>query len=292
MLASPTGESESESAVDQASYLARPAVTSGSERHDWSFFFGLEGSKQPQDFGVNAHFGARSSFNYGRVLFEDSGVAFQAGTALVATDNAVQVVERVEGTGSRLQSFSTVGFFNRAAGWGEWAVAYDFLWQDYYDDFFLGQWRGQLGVDLTESAQVGVLAMLHGHGDGGRFGAADIYLRPINQASLYFAQTLQSNAIMRGWVGIAEGHGETNAALGDLPRRDEILVFGADLNVPLTDYVSLVGQANFIMPADTGTVDAFLGIEYFPFGGRNSRQAARPLLQPASNATFSVDMLR
>jgi len=78
-----------------------------------SLFLGLEGSKQPQDFGVNAHFGGRSSVNWGVPLWRDWGLGLQLGTSLNATANAVQVVERVEGTTGRTQSFSTLGIFQR-----------------------------------------------------------------------------------------------------------------------------------------------------------------------------------
>ncbi|TWT31198.1 hypothetical protein KOR34_45740 [Posidoniimonas corsicana] len=261
-------------------------------RDDWSLFAGLEGSKQPQDFGVNAHFGARVAVNYGRLISSNSGLGLQVGTAVVATDNAVQVVERVEGSSSRLQSFTTLGLFQHTDSGVHWTIVYDLLWQDSYDDFFLGQWRGDLGYDLGCSDRAGVMAMLHGHGDAGSFGAAGVYLRPINQASLYWRHTWPTGGSVRGWLGLADGHAEVNAALGDWPRRDTMVVFGSDFRVPLTDFLSLTGQANFITPADTGTVDAFLGFEYFPGGRSAAGRAARPLLPVASNATFSVDMFR
>ncbi|WP_146586352.1 DUF6666 family protein [Posidoniimonas polymericola] len=261
-------------------------------RDDWSLFAGLEGSKQPQDFGINAHFGARVALNYGRLVSDDSTLGWQVGTAVVATDNAVQVVERVEGSSSRLQSFTTLGVFQHTDIGVHWSIVYDLLWQDYYDDFFLGQWRGEWGLDLGCQDRVGVMAMLHGHGDAGSFGGTGVYLRPINQASLFWRHAWPTGGAVRGWVGLADGHAEANAALGDWPRRDAMMVFGSDFRVPLTDYLALTGQANFIMPADTGTVDAFLGFEYFPGGRSATGRAARPLLPVASNATFSVDLFR
>ena len=70
-------------------------------------------------------------------------------------------------------------------------------------------------------------------------------------------------------------------------------MFGADVFVPLNPWLALFGQANFITPADTGTVDAFLGIAFFPggsHGARNRRFA--PRLPVANNTTFATDLSR
>ena len=47
-------------------------------------------------------------------------------------------------------------------------------------------------------------------------------------------------------------------------------VFGADVYVPLNNYLSLFGQANFITPNDTGLVTATLGFAFYP-GGPGTR---------------------
>ena len=70
----------------------------GSLFKNLSLFAGLEGSKQPQDFGVNANFGGRFQANLGLPLVEACGLGMQIGTSINYTDNAVQVFERVEGT--------------------------------------------------------------------------------------------------------------------------------------------------------------------------------------------------
>ncbi|WP_146505701.1 hypothetical protein [Rubinisphaera italica] len=48
------------------------------------FFAGLEGSKQPQDFGVNAHMGTRVHVNYGSIIVPEWGLGLQVGTAIIA----------------------------------------------------------------------------------------------------------------------------------------------------------------------------------------------------------------
>jgi hypothetical protein len=55
----------------------------------------------------------------------------------------------------------------------------------------------------------------------------------------------------------------------------------------------LYGQANFLTPADTGTVDAFLGIAYYPGGSHGARERQfAPRLSVANNTTFANDLSR
>ncbi len=70
------------------------------------------------------------------------------------------------------------------------------------------------------------------------------------------------------------------------------VVFGAELYVPLTDNIAIFGEANFITPNDTGTVDATLGIAFYPGAGarRAPRSRFAPLLPLGNNASFAVDL--
>lgn len=267
-------------------------------RYDWrdtlSLFLGYEGSKQPQDFGINAHFGGRSAVNFGMPMIEETGLGLQIGTALNATANAVQVMERTEGSASRTQSFTTLGCFQRTESGWRWAASYDFLYQEYYDDFSLDQWRGLVGYQLSEASEVGVKTSLRGNDDSGDYNGGLVTLRAINQGSLYYKHTYTNLVQLGCWCGIAEGHSEANWALGDLAESDTAFVYGTDLFVPLNDFCAIFGEANFITPADTGTVDAYLGIELYCWGGAKQSRLNRysPVLPVAGNTSFSVDLRR
>ena len=257
-------------------------------------FVGLEGSKQPQDFGVNAHFGARLHANWGIPLVDRWGLGAQIGTAVNMTDHAVRVTSQVEGASSRNQSFTTVGLFQRSdTGW-TWGIAYDYLAQDDYDSFRLSQWRGRIGYQLTPRDEVGIYGMIPQNDDRGFWGAVPVRLDAIGQGSIYWRHTWDHQAEITGWLGIAEGHGEVNAALGDANPADERVVFGSDVHVPLNDFIALFGEANFITPADTGTVDAYLGIAVYPGGRARGARRRRfaPVLPVANNTSFSVDLSR
>lgn len=268
---------------------------SGSSLENLSLFLGLNGSKQPQEFGVNAHFGGQFAANVGIPLSDETGIGLQAGTAINYTDNAVQVFERVDGTSGRFQSFTTVGLFQRNDGI-IWGAAYDFLFQDYYDEFHLGQWRGKIGTELDDRNEVGLRASIANHGDRGvyRAPAINVTLDPITQGSVYWTRTWDNCAATTFWLGLADGHAEPNLALGDLPATNERFLFGAEIHVPLNDHLALFGQGNFIMPADTGTVDSYLGIVFYPDGGSWTARTRRfsPVLPVANITSFAVDFAR
>lgn len=267
-----------------------------------SLFLGLEGSKQPQDFGVNATFGGRIAVNWGLPLLRDYGLGVQVGHAITFANNAVQVFERRNGNHSRTQYFTTVGVFQRTPAGLRWGVAYDFLTQGSFDTFNLGQWRAVFGYQLTPRDEVGVRLALSGFRDTGRFfdrattpHANALTLDPITQGTLYWRHTFEHQAQTTFWAGVAEGHGQLSAAARVDPSPvDRPFVFGAELDVPLNDRLSLFGQANFIQPADTGTVDAFLGLVFTPFprAHRERNRRFAPVQPVASGATFSVDLAR
>lgn len=262
---------------------------------NFSVFTGLEGSKQPQDFGVNAHFGGRVATNLGIALHRDLGIGFQIGTSINATASAVQVLELIGAGTGRVQSFTTVGLFQRTDGGWIWGVGYDFLYQEYTDVATLGQARIRLGYELTENSEIGARAMIATQdAQNVDFGGVDVTLEAIDQAHLYWRKFWASRGFTECWIGISEGHSEANIVTGDRPELDNQFVFGSSFHQPLNDYLALYGEANLMMPSDTGTVDAFLGFECYPGGGSWSSQRNRynPALGVANNTNFSVNLFR
>lgn len=262
-----------------------------------TLFAGLDGSKQPQDFGVNANLGGHVHFNWGLPVSDHLGIGVQVGSTLIATDNAVQVYELLGEQTTRVQNYNTIGLFQRFDGGFAWGFVYDWLNEDSFDNFSLSQWRLRGSWDVSHRDQIGVTANLRGDSDRGVFNgptAVPVTLRPINQGNLYWRHWWQSGVQTTSWIGIAEEHGENNVAVGPAPSFDESLLIGADILAPLNRYFALYGETNIIFPADTGTVDAFMGLRFFP--GGNSRRARRgryaPLLPVATPTNFSVDLLQ
>ncbi len=274
-------------------------LVSFSERQrDWtenlSVFVGLDGSKQPQDVGIHAHFGGRAAVNLGLPIFPDRGIGIQVGSAMSATDAAVAVLEAVDGTDSRFQSLSTVGLFQRSDAGFQWAVVWDILHQSYYDDITLNQLRARIDVNVTEMDTIGIQGMWSmGDTQNAQVAGTTVRLSPIDQISAIWGHEWESGAVTEGWLGIADSHGEVVHVFPGNPRRSTAALFGASIRAPLTEKLALYGQGNFILPADSGTVDAYLGVVYtFGKSHCSKRNRFAPILDVAGSTSFAVDLAR
>lgn len=259
-----------------------------------AFLLAIDGSKQPQDFGVNANLGGQASVNWGIPILDEYGIGAQVGTGITASANAVRVYELLGESTGRTQNFTTVGFFQRRDSGFSWGFVHDFLYQKSFATFHLGQWRLRGSYLLTPKNEMGVTSSLHSYGDNGVFGTnnSPVELSAIEQGSLYFRHFWETGAQTTAWFGIADKHGENNAVTGPSPGKKIPFLFGADLMMPLTTTLAIYGETNMIMPSDTGTVDAFLGVQWFPgaraFKARRGRYS--PLMPLASMTSFAVDL--
>lgn len=286
-------ETTSFNAGDSVSRNYSTTTSSSSLFDELTFLMAIDGSKQPQDFGVNANAGGQASFNWGMPVFEELGIGLQVGSGITATSNAVRVYELLGESTGRTQSFTTVGLFQRLDNGLFWGSAYDFLYEKSFDQFWLGQWRIRGGYQLNDRNQIGTTAMLQSFSDTGTFGSStSVTLAPINQGNLYWRHYWTTGAQTALWVGIADSHGENNAVTGPSAPKESPFLFGADILMPLTASLAIYGETNMIMPTDTGTVDAFLGVQWYP-GGRvfNARKGEfSPLMSLASPVSFAVDL--
>lgn len=257
-------------------------------------FGGYEGFKQPYDFGVNAHNGGRVHLNWAAPLWAEANLGFQAGTALTLTDHAVRVTDQIDGASSTRQSYTTLGVFQRLdSGWS-WGAVYDILAQDDYSANVLTQVRGRVARYVTPCDEVGVFGNGPLEGDTGDWAGLPIALDPVAMGAAFWRHQWKKGPETTLWLGVSEGVTRGNVATGDDKRIGERLLYGADVHVPLSDRVALFGEANFITPANAGTVDAYLGFAFYP--GRRAdgfrRQRFAPLIPAASNPTFVVDGTR
>lgn len=255
----------------------------------------FDGSKQPQDFGVNANAGLQGSVNWGLPLLPTWGIGMQLGTNYTATENAVRVYELLGETTTRHQSFTTIGFFQRLENGFAWGGVYDFLYEDSYDNFALGQWRLRGSYRFSSQREVGVTANLRSNSDSGVWGAATpVTLKSINQGSMYYRKFWTTGAQTTIWGGLADRHSEDNVVTGQSPAQHNSFLFGADVLMPLNSNWAIYGEANMITPFDTGTVDAFLGIQWYPTSRSFSARRGwfSPLFSTASPVSFAVDLFQ
>lgn len=257
-----------------------------------SFLAAIDGAKQPQDFGVNADLGVRLRANYAAPLWESYGLGYQIGSAVNWTDNAVTVFEFLGEDTNRFQSHTTIGLFQRLSRYG-WGVVYDHLYQDGFDKATLGQIRSRVSCDVTPRTQLGLEGRLRARDDTSFFLGAPVTLRSINQGSVYWRHLFETGVQSSWYFGIAGQHSEDNVATGVRQVRDKSFVLGADFTAPLNDSLALYGETNLIMPADTGTVDAFFGMIWYPFGNAKTafRKRFSPMMPVAAATSFAVDLV-
>jgi hypothetical protein len=257
-----------------------------------NIFMGLDGSKQPQDLGINANMGARFGVNWGFPISRSDNLGGQVGVAVNLSDAAVHVLDQVEGTSRRTQIFATGGVFQRTPNKLTWAAGFDVQFSDYYDTFLVGQIRGQIGAALSERHEMGAWVTLGVLGADAQVGATNIRLEPIGQINGYSSHTWPSNARTALWVGLAAGHDNIVLGVSEEPRSDWVVAYGAALQMPLSDRFAVAGAANFLTPTATGTVDAFLGVVFYPGGGlmKGFTGMFRPVLPLASNPMMPINM--
>ena len=112
-------------------------------------------------------------------------------------------------------------------------------------------------------------------------------------ANGYWRHTWQSGVETTCWLGGAGSHGQEIILLPPAPPLGTQLVYGADIHVPLNEYMAIYGEANFITPSDSGTVDAYFGIVFYPGGVVDARtKCYAPVLPTAGNPSFAVDLRR
>ncbi len=256
-----------------------------------TFFGGIDGSKQPQDFGGNANLGGQVNANWGIPLVSQFGIGLQLGTGFVLSDNAVQVFELVGEATDRWQHYTTIGLYQRHDVYA-WGVSYDHLYEESYDNFSLGQVRLGASILLTPHLETGITTRIATSSDQGAFGTTNVSLKPINQGSIYLRKFWETGVQSTCYFGIADGHGENNVIVGAAPDFGNSFVLGADFLAPLSDHLALYGETNLIMPSDTGVVDAFLGFQFYPSGGAKCgrRTPYAPFFNVAAPTSFSVDL--
>ena len=257
-------------------------------------FVGLDGSKQPQDLGINANMGVRFAVNSGIPLSKRAGLGAQVGLGVNLSDAAVHVLDQIEGTSRRTQTFLTIGVFQQGVSRFSWAFGYDFLHETYYDTFNLGQLRGQAGYGVSADDELGAWFTKSIRSDNGAVATTSVRLDPITQVNGYFRHTWPTQARTTVWAGIATDHHNVVLVLPGDTRDENAVVYGARLEMPLSNRFSVTGSGNFITPTATGTVDAYLGLTYYPGrrGARIGRGQFAPPMTVGNNPEFAVDLSR
>ncbi len=238
--------------------------------------------------GQNGNFGLKFAVNAGMPLSTRWGIGTQVGTSAVLAD-----FHGTQFTGSeiRTQNFTTVGLFQRLpfrARRLKYGFAFDWLFDDYYSDLKMSQWRVKLAYELTCYSEIGIWSAIPNDGDNavlgdGVQGDQLERFKPLPQGVFYYNRCWESGASTTAWLGIAEDPGQ--------------FVFGGDARLPLSCHWSLIGNVNYILPSASGIGGqdeelwyVSLGIEFTPGWGGNHCQAKKfsPMFPLANNGNFAV----
>jgi hypothetical protein len=179
----------------------------------------------------------------------------------------------------RQQYFLTGGVFQRTSYNVNWGIVYDCLFDAYYDNLRVDQWRYQVGYCITPQDEVGIWGTFSGSRDSGYvafpFYTGNYTWDPITQLNFFWERTWNNDARTRAWLGWAD--------------TDSNLSFGASFHVPLNEWIALIGIGNFFVQPDRGSTNALVGLTFSPpTRGFNTGRFA-PLLPVANNEVFVVD---
>lgn len=257
----------------------------------------VDSFKGPLDLdNANGNFGLQFAVNGAVPVLEQLGIGVQAGTSAVLAD-----FHGTQFTGStiRSQNFTTVGLFQRnprRAPRLNWGFAFDWLFDDYYSDFRMTQWRVKLGYELSPFSELGLRACIPDDGDSAQLRHerevdgvttitySDERFKPVSQGILYYQRCWQNGTNTTAWIGIAEEPGE--------------FIFGADARIPFNSRMSFVGNFNYVQPSADGVMgqdqemwNVSMGIELSL--GRKGSNFCRtdrftPFFPLANNGTFAI----
>lgn len=260
-------------------------------------FTSVEGFKGPEDIGnANGNFGVRVGVNGAISVFQRWGIGLQAGMAADITNLKGSPYPDFDTAVSRDQYFATVGMFQRINRSEDtaftWGFVYDFLQDNYYSDFHMGQWRVKAEYEADPFDAFGLQASIPEHGSTGQLpdlftGGVDLFaFKPLAQGNVYWSHTFSNFATLTGRFGVAE--------------RPSNFVFGADGCVPVTQNLAMTGSFTYIMPnvgagypgQDEEVWNLMIGLEFVPGGFRHgSLGRLRPFLPVADNGSFATRLL-
>jgi hypothetical protein len=256
--------------------------------------------------------GGSSGFNYATRLggfSEMTGIGLQAGGSfgVYDWDGRAANAGTLNTTQLQQQTFFTTGLFKKANEESSWSfgVVHDWMfnqnWGAYAVNPTLGQWRGQLAYATDAWNEFGAWGTLRDKGDTNLDANRNpVFTRSINQINAFWHHKYEFGGDSWVWFGLPQDsrlNGNLGGNLGDF-------LVGGSVIAPLTDYLALYGNMQYMHPSATpGAVADSESSWYVAFGlqyyiGGNARTSTvagncwLPLLPVANNGNFLVDSVR
>jgi hypothetical protein len=199
---------------------------------DLTLFVGTHAFSNAGDVGQAGSFGFHEGVNWSSPIWNAAGIGFQLGYQAMQSD--------FSGGGAfdndRSQHFITTGFFRRQmceCGW-QWGVVYDFLSDEFVDDFDVSQIRGELSYRFR-GHELGFWFASSSSEEGSDTTADVTRFETVDMYSIFYRRRLMNGGEGRLWGGVT---GESDG------------IFGGDVRVPLSCDWDLVAAFNYLSAPD------------------------------------------
>ncbi|HEY2881886.1 MAG TPA: DUF6666 family protein [Pirellulales bacterium] len=256
---------------------------------DFTVFAGVHNFRNPVDLGVNSNFGFQEGVNFSfPVLTGCFNIAAQVGYEATQSDLDPSTVL----SDRRMQSFLTAGLFHRndsCVGW-EFGATFDWLHDNFYQDFDLGQVRSEIGCWCNRCNEIGFTSSIGLWTDNtsdqpSPFGANSYSV--IDQYFFFYRHKFNFGGDVRFGGGFTGRNGDNDKNCG---------LVGADFNVPLSCCLAVEGGFDYMLPgaSTTNSISSEtwnLGINLVWYPGSTAKCCCspfRPLLNVADNGSLLV----
>lgn len=240
-----------------------------------SVFAGVQGFKGPLDQGSNGNFGFHEGINLSGQLESDESIAYQLGWQAIQSDLTGTIATPDDHRG---QHFVTAAIFHRSRCGMQYGIAWDWIHDEFIQDVNINQIRAELGLLNQHGKEIGFWTALNTRDDTNALGSL---ITSTDQYAFFYRMRFPVGGDGRLWGGFT---GQDDG------------LFGGDIRMPLSDNVSFLAGANYVIPHDSGGSagaqdEAWnLGIHFVwhTHGGAlcNSCDSVRPMFDVADNGSF------
>ncbi|MCC7083778.1 MAG: hypothetical protein IT427_02085 [Pirellulales bacterium] len=250
---------------------------------DFTVFGGVHDFRSPVNIVGNSNFGFQEGVNWAAPLWQEFGLGAQVGFQVTQSNlqsNAINLYDDY-----RKQTFLTAGLFHRPCdgrGW-QYGVVFDYLHDDYYQLFDVGQLRGELGWLLDCQNELGfwfATGMFDSDNRNDNVILGATTYSAINQYAFYYRRRFCRGGEGRLWGGFAGNSGG---------------LIGADVRLPISSAWAVESGFNYVI-SEKNENPLFsdqtwnIGMNLVWYWGCNAkcRSLYRPLFNVADNGSFMV----
>lgn len=243
----------------------------------------LDAFKTPMDLdGLNANFGKRVGLAGSFPIWREMGFGGQVSSTAAWYD---WKGSQFTGHDTRFQNFNTVGLFYRSCSTGlGFGVAHDWLYDDYYAQFHMSQFRVATAWEVNCNNEIGFWGALPQRRDSAFVGAPAVnnQFQSLLQGNLYWKHYWSDWAWTSTYAGLAESPSDIS--------------YGANVQVAVNNFIAVTGAATYVLPGSGGDIgrqeeiwNLSFGFLFYPGTAMAAQRSQfRPMFAPADNGNFAT----